>query len=192
MLPEVLERITTLESGYALEVQGLSVTRELDRTEWINCGKEIVRRVEGSTWALGDWLIYGGRKEKDWLGGSTYERAVEITGYSAAHLSNAFRVATAFPRDTRWPTLSWSVHREATRAPQELRGDILRKAEEMKWGADDVIVYVNKLITVAKEVDPEVKTKEKKPHRSYYSSPKVRCPACNNEFTIKGHKVKSG
>jgi hypothetical protein len=192
---EVASRMQSLEHGYVLEAQGLSVTRDLERREWVTCGQEITRRVEGSTWALGDWLIYGGRTGRNWLGGSTYEKAVEITGYTAAHLSNVFRVAVAYPPDTRLPTLSWSVHREATRAPAELRAALLKKAEEKRWTADDVIQHINSLIEKSRVKAATVvplKARTKKPHRTYYAGPKVRCPKCNHEFTIKGHKVGQG
>lgn len=190
--PELMARLRTLEQGYVIEAQGLLVTRDLSKPEWQVVGQQIVARVEGSVWALGDWLIYGGRTGKNWLGGSTYESAVKITGYTANHLSNAYRTAVAYPKDTRRPTLSWSVHRETLRLHAELRGAVLKKAEEKRWSADDVIQHINQVIEKAKEKQtvaaPRTKA-VKQPHRSYYSSPKVRCPNCKHEFPIKGHKV---
>lgn len=198
MQPELASRMQSLEHGYVLEAQGLSVTRDLERREWVTCGQDIVQRVEGSTWALGDWLVYGGRSDRNWLGGSTYDKAIAITGYTAAHLSNAFRVSAAFPRDSRRPTLSWSVHRETLRVHPELRGAVLTLAEGKRWGADAVILHVNAMITKAREpskVAPApvlAKGLKKPPTQTYYASPKVRCPKCNHEFPIKGHKVGQG
>ena len=190
------ERIASLDSGYVLEAQGLVVTRALSRSEWADLGRTIVARIEGSTWALGDWLIEGGRNTRQWYGGSTYDKAREITGYSAAHLSNAFRVATEFPKDSRRPTLSWSVHRETMRLKSDLRGPVLTMAMAKRWSADDVCQHVNSLTQQAKPQIAAVVSRQsavvggvKKPTREYYSSPKVRCPKCHHEFPIKGHKV---
>lgn len=189
------DRIASLDSGYVLEAQGLVITRELTRTEWMELGRTIVSRIEGSTWALGDWLIEGGRNTRQWHGGSSYEKASQITGYSKAHLSNAFRVAETFPKDSRRPTLSWSVHRETMRLASDLRGPVLSMAIAKKWSADDVCEHVNKLAHEAKAKQTVVSKASavaggtKKPVRQYYQSPKVRCPKCKHEFPIKGHKV---
>jgi hypothetical protein len=181
----ILERSALMERGYILEAQGLVITGEIDKLRWYEIGREIRARVEGSVWALGDWLIEGGREDRRWTGGSEYEMASQLTGYSKAHLSNAFRVAAAFPQGTRRPTLSWSVHKESLRVNPDDRGELLTKAAHNGWSADDMVLHINKLEAFHKA--PGVSVKQ--PQRSYYSSPQVRCPECKHEFAIKGNKV---
>lgn len=184
----VLERMTTLGFGFILESQGLVIAKELTVLEWAEVGRDLVRRSEASTWSLGDWLVYGGRTDRNWLGGSTYGKASAITGYSKTHLSNAYRTSMAFTRDARRPSLSWSVHRESLRLTAALRNDALREAVEHRWTEFDMAVHIDRLESTARRQQGEPSSKGKRP-KQYYESPKVRCPHCGREFPIKGHKV---
>lgn len=184
----VLERMATVGEGFVLESQGLVIVKDVSRQEWEAIGRDLVRRTEASVWALGDWLVYGGRTKRNWLGGSSYEIASKITGYSKTHLSNAYRTSAAFARDDRRPQLSWSVHRESLRLPVELRGEALREAVEHRWSELDMAVYIDQKEAAARRQQAIPSSRAKRP-RQYYESPKVRCPKCQHEFPIKGNKV---
>jgi hypothetical protein len=188
-MDQLAERLRSIQAGYAIERNGLTLAGPLDFAQWAEIGRAISARIEGSVWALGDWLVEGGRETRGWLGGSSYEKASKITGYSKAHLSNAFRASSAFPRDARHPDLSCSAHREVLRLPEAQRQAVLRKAAERRWSADDVAEHINGLIEDARPADPVKELAIKQPSRVYYQSPEVRCPHCNTTFPIKGHKV---
>lgn len=191
------------EGGYAIEAQRLRIRRTLTRKEWVALGKLVARHVDGGAWALGDWLLEGGRENRNWYGGSTYEIACRITGLSASHLSNAYRTALAYPPDSRYPELSWSTHKIALRVPPELRGRVLKLAIAKQWTSDDVNEHINGLAASQKAEGVSVR----KSNRDYaakgggYLARKVRCPnqlqcrkcgtinPCRYEFPIKGHKV---
>lgn len=193
------DREREIEMGYIIDAKGLRLLRPLSRDEGVALGKRIHRRLEGHRWALGDWLVAGGRTEQDWFGGSTYEAAAGITGYTKAHLSNCYRTCIAYPRDVRKAEeLSFHVHLVSLRVADDLRLPLLKRASAEGWSGDDLTRHVNEM--EAAEKTPRASTHA--PHATYYASPKVKCPAtvmclrcgavtpCGTEFTIKGHKVQ--
>ncbi len=197
LIEDLREREETTEGGYKILIQGLKFTRILTKGEALTLGRTLVKRRDGASWALGDWLIEGGRTDRQWFGGSTYENAAKITGYGISWLSNLHRVCLTFPPDGRHPELSFSTHKEILRAAEHERPRIIKMAKAKSWSSDDVITYVNSLIPKQKSD----RVRQKRTVGSYYSSPKVRCPnvvicrecghssACRHEFSIKGHKV---
>lgn len=102
---DVQERAREVEQGYAMEALGLRLLKEVTRTEWVVIGQQIRARVEGSAWALGDWLIEGGRDDRNWYGGSTYEKAAQITGYGLVLMCSMTSSADHFFR-TAWSSTS--------------------------------------------------------------------------------------
>jgi hypothetical protein len=187
------ERIASSDNGYVIQANGLSILRELSHEEWVVLGRSLRTRLEGSTWAIGDWLVYGGGRTTGggsrWTGNS-YKRAAEITGYHQAHLSNLYNVSVTFPPDyhTRG-IVSWSCHRETLRAIPELRGEILNLASSKKWSHADVREHLNQTLVVRTQAERTRKIQGRDP-RAYYTPVRVKCPQCEHTFPIKGNKVK--
>ena len=184
---ELEDRLSEAADGYVVEAQGL--LRALTRTGWAVLGKRLVARSEGTAWALGDWLVEGARGDRQWTGGK-YAHARRITGYSPEHLSNLFRTASAFPRDSRRPRLSFSIHRETLRVPAELRGELLARAEAGGWTCEDLVRHIQtRLLPPARAAAHGRRDAAVSKSRKYYRSPAVRCPQCGHEFPIRGNKV---
>ena len=142
--------------------------------EWVEEGQHIRRRIEGSTWALGDWLNRGA----EWDRG--FKRSMAITGYAASTLWNASRVAKAFPIEDRKVNLSFTTHREIMREEDpEARKALLARACDERWTPDDVTRYFQENRTEARPA-PADKT---------YQHVQVKCPQCAHVFEVRGHKV---
>jgi hypothetical protein len=173
---DISERLAAAE-GYAITEYGLEVFRDLTEPEWQVIGHRIRRRSDGAAWSLGDWLVYGGGRRGSggrWIG-SSYEHAQTITGYSASHLSNCYRVATAFPRTDRIMGLSFDHHRQSLALDQVIRLATLQRALEQGQTAQ----------TLATEVAAIVK----RPGRAKdYQPVQVKCPNCEHVFPARANR----
>lgn len=196
-MSELAERVLTIEQGFVLEDHGLYVTRDLSENEWQNLGTLITRKRNGLTWALGDWLVYGGREEGGRWIGSGYAHAMQITGYSAPHLSNCFRVSSEFSREQRVGSVSWYIHRLVLALPtrtEQLRW--LSEAQEKNWTGADVRARLDTLeaaeqqrVTTAEQPARTRHGRPKTGHANGYQLAQVRCPTCGACFPIRGHRV---
>lgn len=176
--------------GFVLAALGLEIERDISKAEWQRIGLFIARRVDGSAWALGDWLVEGGREGRQWYGGSTYDVAAKLTGYGTAYLSRCYNVSRYFTRSARHATLAWSVHAETMRLEPRLRAPALAAAVHERWGVEEMAGYVNKVLAAqaaAAGLPPPVPNVKR---AKYYRAPKVVCPNCKTTFPIKGHKVR--
>lgn len=117
---------------YRLGAHGLTVDVALTNAEFETIGRKLGHVVSGAHWALGDWLVYG---DAQGLAGAKFERAQEVTGLSYAVLSQALRVATAFPPGSRVAGVSWSHHRIAMPLPVGERAAVLGRAFREHWTA---------------------------------------------------------
>ena len=89
--------------------------RELELSEWVDCGRRLGSVGRSVAWWIGDWLQYGNVRY-----GERYPRAAKITGYDTQSLMNMVWVASRFASDRRRDGLSWSHHAEvAALAPAE-------------------------------------------------------------------------
>lgn len=158
--------------------------------EWIEEGQHIRRRIEGSTWALGDWLNRGG----EWDRG--FKRSQAITGYAASTLWNASRTARAFAPEDRKVNLSFTTHRELLRVDDVgERMALLERACKERWTPDDVVRYLREVRDAEPSVESETSTEtvaaaapRTKPP-SEYQHVCVKCPKCAHVFEVRGHKV---
>lgn len=186
-MSDVADRVAMAEHGYVIDGQGLHLTRELHLDEWRALGVEIARRVEGAAWALGDWLVAGGRRrdrmepDGQWFTGSIYAEALQITGYDRGHLANCYSVSTAYPRGKRF-ALRWSHHREALRVKNEdQRRAVLEQAVAKRWTVQDLSDQLDRIVTPAQTrltMTPHTRQRDR-----------VQCPACAEVFEVRGHKV---
>jgi hypothetical protein len=80
--------------------------------------------VRFSSWALGDWLLYG-----DDHFGELVSQAETMTGLDYATLANARRTCRAFPPHRRHALLSFSHHVEVAALAPELADTLLDDAD---------------------------------------------------------------
>lgn len=188
---ELEEREATADRGYVVERRGLRFLRELTHREWLALGPELQERQRASEWGLIDWLLEGGRTDRNWLGGSTYAKACQILGYSVSHVNNLYRVGVAYRHhDARYPSLSISCHKESLRVPEGLiRTQLMSQAAKERWSAERMTEHINELIRQRQVPSAPGRVVVKTPSSHYYQSPQVECPKCHHRFSIKGHKV---
>jgi hypothetical protein len=180
---DLQDRAATAAHGYVFRDTGLHVTRELTRTEWTEAGAAIRSRTEGGHWALGDWLVYGGRTGRNWLG-SSYAHAIRVTGYGLPWLSTAFKVSEAFPPEVRDPQVTWGAYRVLHGVAESLRGDLLRTVRQKRWSAADLQAHLD-------ERHPRTfgaATGRGPARRSQRD--RVVCPNCSHVFPIHGNREK--
>jgi hypothetical protein len=177
----VAERTGTVEQGYAITERGLVVTRTLTEPEWADLGRSLTRRHEGSCWALGDWLMYGGRQGKGgrWIG-SSYRLARRITGYSGSHLSSLHNVAQAYAPAHRG-LAPWSLYRDVLPFMLKRRLELLTLARDKGWTSQDLKQHLIGL------QPPRLAGTRKGP----YVPAHVKCPSCAHVFPFKPHRVAS-
>lgn len=186
---EVDARTAEIARGYVVEATGLRLLGNPDKLthmEWVELGRSLRTRADSSAWALGDWLLEGGRTGRAWLGNSSYDKAIEITGYSLSFLSRCYRTANAFPRDGRRLAVSWLVHMETLRAPSDMRQGLLTDAEQGRWTADVMRQHIDALLGGQSARPMETRSPL---HKAYYKPRKVKCPECGHVFPVQGHKL---
>lgn len=183
---EQAERKKVFSQAFVIEAQGLLILDEdMSEKDWIELGKEITNRREGSTWALGDWLVFGGRQVKNqnqgrWTG-SGYAEAAKITGYDPSHLVNAYKVSKSFPLGTRVEGVKWSLHRIALTLPTIDRSlSVLREAKKMGWIGVQLHEHIRTLLPARAFNKPA----------GQYKHVEVICPSCKHRFAVKGNKAK--
>jgi len=134
---------------------GLVITGKPTLEQWAGVGPAIARNRSAWTWALGDWIAYGGAI-KAW--GEKYDAILsDIPGLSYERASSLRSVSARFPRPARQqilaavnPTfrakLGWSFFQ--TLAP--LQNDtqvtrLLKVAEGQRWTRDELRTHVRDL-----------------------------------------------
>jgi len=126
--------------GYRLTARGLVVSRDLSNAEFEQIGTRLGQIANATNWSIGDWIVYG---ERAALVSAKYGRAQEITGFTYAVLSQAARVAEAFPMDMRVAGLSWTHHRAALPLPSGERVPVLHRALGEHWTATMVSLFID-------------------------------------------------
>jgi hypothetical protein len=185
--------------GYTLDPHGIVVTRELTDEEWRALGAIIVRRHEGATWALGDWLVLGGRHEKTGPHDTPYAEAIMITGYSREYLAKAYTVAKRFPRGTRVVGANWAMHYAVMGLVFNAAVALLETARDEHWTADRLSIEIQHLAAAQAAADQRridytealrASATPRSKHFARATPPQVQCPTCKARFTIRGHRVK--
>jgi len=185
------EDLQIIESqGYRYELQGLYFFRELTKDEWQNLGQEIIIRHESSAWALGDWLIAGGRSEiiprmRGEHGAfipsrTVWDEAIKITGYSESTLKQYYRTCLEFPRSRRIPGISFSHHKIIVLhgiIDIKRQKTLLEEAKERKWTTEQL------MLTLTHNFPTEIVPKSISPRKPF-----VECPKCHNIFKASKYK----
>ena len=85
---------------------GLTVTGDMEFSEWMDLMQSLVRLETAFQFAIGDALIWGESRY-----GEKYSQAMEATGLSYQALANMVWVARKVPMQNRMDGLSWTHHR---------------------------------------------------------------------------------
>lgn len=165
-----------VEPGYKVIADGLIITRSLSLEEWQALGARLVEVANRTTWAIGDWLVYGsGRGDF----GESYLHAQQITGRSYDTLSQASRVSVAFPLGARGYAVPWSHFREVLRLTPQDRDMALRAAEQNHWTRDALADFINSRGNgkQSKRYSPPRLGWERNPNHNV-----TQCPQCGHQW----------
>jgi hypothetical protein len=77
----------------------------MEFSDWVAAGRRFGELGRGSSWWIGDWLLFGTAKF-----GERYVEASKITGYDPKTLRNLRYVASRFDLSLRRDELNWSHH----------------------------------------------------------------------------------
>jgi hypothetical protein len=101
--------------------------------DWVTVGKRLANVSSASTWALGDWLLFGERTF-----GHRYRAALEVTNLDYQTLRNYAWVAGRFTPPRRCGALSFQHHAEVAAMP-EIEQDIwLQRAVRGCWSRNEL------------------------------------------------------
>lgn len=181
-----------IERPYKVLTHGLMIMRSLSFEEWRACGVALTEIANRTTWAIGDWLVYGaGRGDY----GTYYQEAATITGRSLESLSQAARVSQAYPIEQRTIAVSWSFYREALRLPDGERLRSLDIAQKNTWTRDGLADYISTREvaepSMAKRLsDGTTVNRTQKVRARWHQRPRqhhriLQCPSCGFKFEPK-------
>jgi hypothetical protein len=181
--------------GYRLTTRGLIVSRALSNAEFEQIGTRLGQIANATNWSVGDWIVYGQARE---FVGAKYERAQDLTGLTYAVLSQAARVAEAFPMDARVAGVSWTHHRAALPLPSGERVAVLGRAREERWTAGMLSMFIDerqRAMSVGLPLASVPSPRRDVPHRvkgraSWLPSPTRRrvfrtCPKCGHRWELR-------
>jgi hypothetical protein len=101
--------------------------------DWVTVGKRLASVSSASTWALGDWLLFGERTF-----GHRYRAALEVTNLDYQTLRNYAWVAGSFAASRRRGELSFQHHAEVA-AMADVEQDIwLQRAINGCWSRNEL------------------------------------------------------
>jgi len=148
----VVQDATTIELctengvGFTLTPTGINVSGEPTLEQYGLALERCGRLANAANWALGDLIIYG-EGRGDW--GEMYSQYVDLTARSYTTIVQAARVSKEFPPGEMREMAdraSWSHHREALRAPREVRVQLLRDSCDYDWTRDELHSNVNEAL----------------------------------------------
>jgi hypothetical protein len=165
--------VSTLPALYHRSPSGEERTGQSVLSHWVEEGLMLRRRIETSSWSLGDWLIAGAQWDRK------FERSTQITGYSAEHLYNLRRVAEAFPQDVRSFNLSFAAHLMLLSEPDVVkRMELHAKAVAERWTVDNLRNHFREFPPTTRPIR----------EASRHQLARVKCPCCGEVFEVKGNK----
>lgn len=116
------------ERPFDMDRKGLTINGRPTLPQWIAYGQLLQTMASGSTWAVGDWIIYG-ESRTDW--GEMYSQALSELDYDYGTLRNIVSVCKRWPRDER-RDLSFSHHAAVVALEERERAELLDQAEAMQ------------------------------------------------------------
>jgi hypothetical protein len=116
--------------GVELTATSLKVTGDLPPGGWSAALRRLAPLERGTSWWLGDLLVYGGK--------DMYAVAAKETGFSTGSLHNLAYMSRRIPPDERRPDLPWRVHRVVAPLVPEERQQWLADTAERGWTSDEL------------------------------------------------------
>lgn len=179
--------------GVRFTQYGLEFSRELSRDEWITIGQRLAVYVNGTQWAIGDWLVYGAGMGRH---GSKYDDAASITGLGLEYLSQMARLSSEYGLKDRIRGVSWTHHREALRVSDgTLRRQMLAAAAKNRWSrqrlADEIDDLQQKVITDIESQPEALAARDRTQVRRWHSYKKqlpkstIVCPSCGHRWQTR-------
>ena len=101
--------------------------------DWVTVGKRLASVSSASTWALGDWLLFGERTF-----GHRYRAALEVTNLDYQTLRNYAWVAGRFTRRAAARELSFQHHAEVAAMPEVEQDIWLQRAVNGCWSRNEL------------------------------------------------------
>jgi hypothetical protein len=101
---------------------------DLSFPAWLDLGRHIATIQSGSSWWIGDWVVYGHARYQ-----RRYRSALRETNLDYKTLRNYGWVASRFAPHRRWPELSFQHHAEVAPLGEEEQDTWLRRASVHKW-----------------------------------------------------------
>jgi len=149
-----------LSEGVMLTEAGATLAEDVTFDNYCLALQSCQTLGNASLWAIGDMLLFGSRKY-----GEQYSQALELTKRSYSTLTQAKRLAKAYPSEERHPGLSWTHHREALAVKDtDERRRLLVQAENEGWSREQVRDHVT-----GADTSPVVEHAH-------------TCPACGHQF----------
>lgn len=189
-----------MSEPYRLTPRGLVVSRALSNAEFESIGRKLGQIASATNWTVGDWLVYG---EGEGLPGAKYARAQELTGFTFDVLSQAQRVASAYPMGTRVAGVSWSHHRAALPMPTSERVKALQRAADEGWNSVMVRNFVSRRhaaaldgVALAQTPSPARDAPHRKADSIDWRKNRPRqfvsrkCPKCGHRWEIRTTSTK--
>jgi site-specific DNA-methyltransferase (adenine-specific) len=128
-------------ASFRLQKTGLSPVGKPMFTDWVNCGCFLNRLEKSVQFWVGDWLNYG---EKTY--GSTYTKALKMTGYDYGTLRNMKMVAGKIELSRRRETISFEIHKEAAALPPDEQEAFLSRAASEQWSRKQTRLEKHKVL----------------------------------------------
>jgi hypothetical protein len=116
-----------------LPVQALGLQAGMSFDAWVRAGRRIERVANATTWARGDWLVFGERTY-----GPRYKEALRTIPLDYQTLRNYAWVARRFPPQRRHPELSFQHHAELASLPEAEQELWLGRASRLGWSRNDL------------------------------------------------------
>ena len=121
-------------------------TRDLSYEEWATMGHAICGFHRWSTWAIGDWCVWGQDHlpEDAWAQaieshpGEQYDVAARITGLDPRTVENYASVSRRVPLGVRRADLKHSIHMAVTRLDPADQAIWLARAAENSWTREEL------------------------------------------------------
>lgn len=167
---------------------GIVFQTELPFDEWRETGQRFGEATRRFSWALGDWLVYGGSNFKKRIPAEIYEEAERMTGVDRSSLLALATVCRRIPLEKRIINVSFEHHQAVALIQNEesrfrwlkfladndeqptkkiLKLSISRSPQEpqlitkeqfegrnRKFGADNYIVHLTRLLSVLRKTLP--------------------------------------
>ncbi len=132
-MSELIKAVSALESSASVTETALDLPEGLTEHQWAELGDGLRRLGQGYQWWIGDWLVAGEKKY-----GSTFDKAVRITGIERSTLKIYKHTAKRVQKFNRLNLLSWTHHFQVVDLPADQQKLWLQRAVENGWSKSEL------------------------------------------------------